>query len=579
MEANLLQLDDDLNNIERLHTFFRACHTIKGLAGFLRFDDIQELAHVVETLVDELREGKFEVKHCHVDVLFTAVDLFKDLFEVVRASLEGVTLVRPTNFAKVLKCLVNVNRSDCDFKVDPTKKLGEVLVDAGIIHPKRVETAIVKQVRGDKRKVGEILVEESVITPQTVEKVLHAQKEGRSKRSSEIIEESVRVPVRRLDHLIDSIGEAVIAQSMIAADPLINDENFEASGADRELLRLKVARAEVIMRQIQELSMSLRMVSIRSVFQKMGRLVRDLSRETGKKVDLILEGENTELDKTVIENIGDPLVHMVRNALDHGLETVEERLANNKPEQGTLKLHAFHCAGNVHIEIKDDGRGLDKAQILNKAIERGIVDGKQSLSDTEIYNLIFAPGFSTAAEVTNISGRGVGMDVVRKNIEELRGSVEISSELGRGTTFTIALPLTLAIIDGMVVSLDSERYIVPTLSIVTTVALESGMISTVAGKGEVITLRGELVRLVRLEHLFNEATTWQNSKNGVVVVLSDSTGKKVGLLVDEILEQQQVVIKNMGGSIVEVPGISGGAIMNDGTVSLIIDVAMLLRQI
>jgi two-component system chemotaxis sensor kinase CheA len=324
--------------------------------------------------------------------------------------------------------------------------------------------------------------------------------------------------------------------------------------------------------------MSLRMVGIRSTFQKMSRLVRDLARKLDKQIELCMEGEDTELDKTVVENIGDPLVHMVRNSVDHGIELPAERLKAGKPVQGRISLRAYHKAGSVFIEIEDDGKGLDRDAILRKAVSAGKAKADQSYSDAEVYQMVFLPGLSTAKTVTDVSGRGVGMDVVKKNIEALRGTVEIRSEKGIGSSFVIRLPLTLAIIQGMVVRSGRERYIVPTLSILTTVRPDEGSVHTVVGKGEVLNLRGDIVRLVRLGGIFSVATENDGSDTqGVVIVVEDAFGKKIGIVVDEILEQQQVVIKNIGGGMGQVPGITGGAVMSDGSVSLILDVGAVVK--
>ncbi|HSQ42439.1 MAG TPA: chemotaxis protein CheA, partial [Fibrobacteraceae bacterium] len=342
-------------------------------------------------------------------------------------------------------------------------------------------------------------------------------------------------------------------------------------------LRRKVARAELIMRQIQELSMSLRMVSIKGVFQKMARLVRDLSKKLEKRVDFVMEGENTELDKSVVENIGDPLVHMVRNALDHGIETAQERRDSGKPDVAKVTLRAYHNAGNVYIEIEDDGRGIDRNKVLNKAITQKLVPPNANLSDADVYQLLFLPGFSTAAKVTDVSGRGVGMDVVKKNIESLRGSVEINSELGQGSCFTIRLPLTLAIIDGMVVRVAQERFILPTLQVVEMLKPKAEQIEHVLGKGEIIRIRNEIVRVVRLDKILRIPGKRHSIEEGVILVVEDASGQRCGIATDEIMDQQQVVIKNIGGGMSEVPGISGGAIMNNGEVSLILDVSGIVR--
>jgi two-component system, chemotaxis family, sensor kinase CheA len=588
METRLLDLETDPSVEESLNAVFRACHTIKGLAGFLELGEIQKLAHAMETLMDRARHRQMILNVGHTDLLLSSADCIKDLVLGVEEMLKGGTRTLPASYNDLLRRLASpemLEPIDC-LKVAPTAKVGEILVETGMASVETVDEALALQKAGDQRKLGEILVQEQQVSTRGVGQALGAQTQAKQQAQlQQAIEESVRVPVTRLDQLIDAIGEAVIAQSMIVADSVITDITQPTSMDARDALRRKVARAELVMRQIQELSMSLRMVSVKGVFQKMARLARDLSKKMDKKMDFVMEGENTELDKTVVENIGDPLVHMVRNAIDHGLETAEERASTGKNPVARVVMRAFHKAGSVFIEIEDDGKGLDKGKIIAKAIEQKLIASHDILSDNEVWELIFRPGFSTAAKVTDVSGRGVGMDVVRRNIEALRGSVEITSTPGKGSLFTIRLPLTLAIIDGMVVRTRKERYIVPTLSIHATVKPTQEQLSTVTGKGEMLNLRGELIRLVRLAEVFGNSTgkgfvkepSGLRVSDGVVLVVEDMLGKKVGLLVDEIMDQQQVVIKNLG-AMGDVPGVTGGAIMNDGSVALILDVGGVIKS-
>jgi len=323
--------------------------------------------------------------------------------------------------------------------------------------------------------------------------------------------------------------------------------------------------------------MSLRMVPVRPVFQKMARLVRDLAKKTGRKVEFVMNGEDTELDKNVVDKIGDPLVHMVRNAVDHGLEpTAEDRVAAGKSETGRVELRAYHKGGNICIEIVDDGRGLPRDRILQKAIDRGLVKEGDQLSDRDIHNLIFEPGFSTAAEVTDISGRGVGMDVVRRNIEELRGTCDITSAPGKGSTFSIKLPLTLAIIEGMVVSCGPEHYIVPTLTVVRLIRPSNDQLNQVFDRGEMMALGDEHIPLFRLGQLFGIDSAKTDPEEAVVVVVEDE-GRKIGVLADDLLGQQSIVIKSLGESMQDTDGVAGGAIMSNGNVALILDVAGLIK--
>jgi len=376
-------------------------------------------------------------------------------------------------------------------------------------------------------------------------------------------ETSVRVRTDRLDRLIDMVGELVIAHSMLAQDPK-ND-----ASRDPDLHR-KVGHAGKIVRELQDMSMSLRMVPLRPTFQKLTRIVRDVAKKSDKQIQFVSTGDDTEIDRNMVDVIAEPLIHMVRNAADHGIEATAARLANGKSAVGTVRIAAYHSGGNVVIDLSDDGGGLDRDRILAKATQKGLVDPNKSLSDNEIYQLIFLPGFSTTENVTDISGRGVGMDVVRRNIEQLKGRIDITSERGKGTVFSIRLPLTLAITDGMIVRVGKERYIIPTVNIGLNFRPEPSQLSTVVGKGEVLLLRGDLIPMFRLHQLFNVKGAEEDPTRGLVVVLRDGISS-CGLLVDELLGQQQVVAKSLGAGVGKVPAVSGGAILGDGRVGLILD--------
>ena len=386
------------------------------------------------------------------------------------------------------------------------------------------------------------------------------------------LDSTITVSTTRLDNLVDLVGELVIAQSMIAQDPQLLEVTSQK-------LSRNLSQVNKITRDLQEGAMSLRMVTLKSTFQKMARLVRDVSAKAKKQVDFQISGEDTELDRNVVEEISDPLVHMIRNAIDHGIETPDDRGLVGKPSTGTLQLKAYHQGGSIVIEISDDGRGIAKQKILNKAIERGLVPEETTpddLSDQEIYGLLFQAGFSTAEKVTDISGRGVGMDVVKRNIEALRGKVEIDSEVGKGTTFKMMLPLTLAIIDGMVIRVGAQRYVIPTLAIVQSFQPEKELLTRVFDEGETVRVRGELLPVRRLRDIFALAEGEQDPTKGLLIVLEDNTNRSC-LLVDEIIGQQQVVIKNLGKATGNIPGVSGGAILGDGRIALILDIGSLLE--
>jgi len=381
---------------------------------------------------------------------------------------------------------------------------------------------------------------------------------------------SIRVSVEKIDELMNTVGELVITQAMLS------QLSRSLEGPAAEKFRSGLAQLERNMRELQESVMRVRMLPISFVFSRFPRMSRDLAQRLGKHIDLKLTGENTELDKTVLEKIGDPLVHLVRNSIDHGIESPEVRTAAGKSPTGTVQLDACHRGGNIAVEVSDDGGGLDKDRILAKARSRGMIGPNDVLSDEQIHDLIFLPGFSTAEKTTDVSGRGVGMDVVRRNITELGGKIEIRSERGVGSRFIITLPLTLAIVDGQSVAVGTETYIVPLISIVESLQLKAGNISRLSGRGEVFSFRGDYLPIVRLHELFGVEPRTRNLQEGLVVI-AEGDGRRVGLFVDDLLGQQQVVIKSLETNYGHVPGVSGATILGDGSVALILDLSGLIR--
>jgi len=379
---------------------------------------------------------------------------------------------------------------------------------------------------------------------------------------------TVRVEEARLDALLDAIGEMVIAESMVSA--------ATRSGAETALLDSHIERLDKMTRELQHMATSLRMVPLRATFRRMARLVRDVAAKGGKNVEFVLVGEDTEIDKDVVDRISDPLVHALRNAVDHGIETPAERRAAGKSESGRVELRAYHAGGAIHVEVEDDGRGLDAGRILKKARERGLVAEDETPEDRAVLDLVFAPGLSTAATVTDVSGRGVGMDVVRRTIEELRGRVDLRSCPGEGCTLAIRLPLTLAIIDGMALRVGEERYVLPLLSIERSVRPRPDQVFTVAGRGEMLAHDDGLVPVMRLHRHFSSPDAQTDITEGVVVIVNDN-GSRAGLFACELLGQQQTVIKPLGEGLPQQPGVAGGAVMPDGRVGLILDAAGLVR--
>jgi two-component system chemotaxis sensor kinase CheA len=446
------------------------------------------------------------------------------------------------------------------------KPLGEILVENGVVSRHTLDQALAQQ-----KKVGEILVEQKAVTPQQLEQALQEQRQQESAAQSKKSDTtSIRVDTAKIDKLINLVGELVITQSMLS------DLGSRFEMRQLPVLLERVAQLERNTREIQERVMGIRMLPIGTAFSRFPRLVRDLSAKAGKKIQLVLSGEETELDKTVIESIGDPLTHLVRNSADHGLEPPEERLDNNKPEVGTIRLNAFHEGGNICITVEDDGRGLNRDKIVAKAVKQGMISENDKLTDDQIWPLIFRPGFSTAEKITDVSGRGVGMDVVKRNIESLGGTVSIKTATRKGTTFTLKLPLTLAIIEGMTVRVGKETYIVPLLSILESIQPKEGSVKTIVGKGELMNVRGTYLPLIRLYDVFSLQPEYTVPTEAILLIL-ETEGERVAVMVDEILGQQQVVIKSMEQNFRKVEGIAGATILGDGTVGFILDVRGLLE--
>ncbi len=449
------------------------------------------------------------------------------------------------------------------------KPLGEILVETGIVSRETLDHALAQQ-----KRVGQILVEQHAVTPQQIEQALQKQKQKQQESAAQFKKTdtaSIRVDTDKIDKLINLVGELVITQSMLS------DLGARFEITQMPLLLERMAQLENNTREIQERVMGIRMLPIGTAFSRFPRLVRDLSAKAGKKIQLVLSGEETELDKTVIESIGDPLTHLVRNSADHGLEMPEERLDNNKPELGTIRLNAFHSGGSICVTVEDDGRGLNRDKILAKAIKQGLIAEHEKLSDDQIWPLIFKPGFSTAEKVTDVSGRGVGMDVVKRNIEGLGGAVSIKTALGKGTIFTLKLPLTLAIIEGMTVRVGKETYIVPLLSILESIRPKTGAIKTVVGKGELLDVRNTYLPMMRLYDVFSLQPEFIDPTKAILLIL-ETEGEQVAVMVDEILGQQQVVIKSMEQNFRKIDGIAGATILGDGTVGFILDVRGLIEM-
>jgi two-component system chemotaxis sensor kinase CheA len=551
-EAALLVLEERPSDGAAVDTVFRAFHTVKGVAGMMGMSAVAQLAHHAESLLARIRDGEISCTGKNANLALRSVDMLKATVAAVGELLSGHASELPPGYAELMNALIDV------------------------AHGGGAPTPSSKS----RPEVSRPLPSPLSSTPEppppaNPRPAPQAQEEGSSKwveadtRVGSTSETSVRVRTDRLDRLIDMVGELVIAHSMLGEHQQANQQR------DPELHK-RVTQANKIVRELQDLSMTLRMVPLRATFQKLTRIVRDVAKKSGKSIHFSSAGDDTEIDRNMVDVIAEPLVHMVRNAADHGIEPPEVRKAAGKHETGNVFLSAYHSAGNVVIDLSDDGGGLNPERILAKAVQKGLVDSSKSLTEQEIFQLIFLPGFSTTEQVTDISGRGVGMDVVRRNIESLKGHVEINSVPGKGTSFSIRLPLTLAITDGMLVRVGSERYIIPTLNIAINFRPEASQLSSVSGRGEMILLRGEVIPLFRLHTIFGVSDAVEDPTKGLVVVLKNGP-TTCGLLVDELLGQQQVVAKSLGAAVGRVEAVSGGAVLGDGRVGLILDPANLMQ--
>jgi two-component system chemotaxis sensor kinase CheA len=554
IEVHLIVLEQDPSNMEIINDIFRPFHTIKGVSGFLGLTKINRLAHATENLLDAARSGAFLINAPATNAILESVDTLKHLIAGVKQGIEN-----------------RVRQADDDIDVDVLLEklqhltlalargnkapLGEILVKKGVVDQEIIEQSLkIQQTRPDL-KIGEILVAEKKASPNEIAAALTDQKNSNRKADAQ-----VKVSTQKLDDLVDYAGELVIAQSMLkqktSHDPSLNQS---------------VAHLGQIVSNMQAIAMSLRMIPIKATFMKMVRLVRDLSQKTGKEVSLQMKGEETEIDRNVVEALYEPMVHMIRNSVDHGIEPESERHEKNKPARGSVILRAYHKGGFIIIEIEDDGRGLDQDRIREKAVGAGLIPKNAKLTEAQIYDLILQPGFSTAEKITDVSGRGVGMDVVKAGIEKFRGRLNIESLKDKGTKFTISLPLTLAIIDGMLVRVGDQRYVIPTTAVQRAFKPVKEACFTVERKGEMVKEKDHLIPLIRLNELYGKKKSLQPVWESLVIVV-ESEGEERALLIDELLGKDEYVIKSLGPNLEGIKGFAGGAILSDGRVGLILDV-------
>ncbi|AEG00557.1 chemotaxis protein CheA [Methylomonas methanica] len=659
MESGLLNLDMGDVNVDEINTIFRAAHSIKGGSGTFGFTSVSDFTHVMETLLDEMRDGRRRVTQPAVNVLLGSVDCLREMLQAIQAggeiddgsvsahkqsldselnnhSAANTDQIVPSEkalesaerepeitgwsiaFSPHLHMLKTGNEPVRMFR--ELSSLGDLTVTADLqgvpdlyeLDPEECHLSwkldlvgnvsvaeideifdwveddcdLAKQARlvfppdfGEQNYdagVSDQLVAGAIdagpgpgpAEPELAVKLKESKNDDSkaAKGSS-----SIRVDTSKIDTLINMVGELVITQSMLS----LVGEHFELSKLDQ--LKNGLSQLERHTRELQESVMNIRMLPISFVFSRFPRLAHDISSKLGKKIELKLVGEHTEVDKTVVELLSDPLVHLVRNSLDHGIEMPDVRLAAGKPETGTVTLEAYHRGGNIVIEVCDDGKGLDKEKLRAKAIEKGLIEPDVILTDKQTYELIFMPGFSTAEKLTDISGRGVGMDVVRRNIQALGGNIEIISTLGKGSTISIHLPLTLAILDGQSIAVGDETYIVPLGSIIESLNIKEDRLNRVVGKGETFLLRDQYLPIIRMHEIFNVASAKHTKLTEGLLVVVEGQGVRCGLFVDDLLGQQQVVIKSLEANYRRVEGVSGATILGDGSVALILDIPGLVR--
>lgn len=601
LDRDLVTLESDPTNRDTLASIFRTIHTIKGTCGFLGFSKLEAVAHVGENLLSRLRDGLLTVDPEITSALLATVDAVRRMLGAIeateaegdgdysalvadlarlaepRAAVAAAPATKPR--ARRRRAATPDGGGGAGAKAKPgavsvvkthgPPRLGEILVSEGAISADDLTLASQEQALGDPRRIGEILVDHGSAVPKEVHEALAAQTEHRGGGSGAVADASIRVDVGLLDKLMNLVGELVLARNQIMQLTTTREDTSLVGPSQR---------LNLITTELQEGVMKTRMQPIGNVWNKFPRVVRDLALACGKQVRLDLEGADTELDKTIIEAIKDPLTHLVRNSVDHGVEAPEARTAAGKAATGRLLLRAFHEGGQVNIEIVDDGGGIDGAKVRAKAVERGLVTREQAerMSEREAQGLIFLPGFSTADKVSNISGRGVGMDVVKTNIEKIGGSVDVSSQPGAGTTFRIKIPLTLAIIPALIATVAGDRYAIPQVSLLELVRLDGDQVRTgieMIHGVPVYRLRGNLLPLVYLRHELGIAPASAEPGEAVNIVVLQADGRPFGLVVEGISDSAEIVVKPLARQLKSVSAFSGATIMGDGRVALILDVA------
>ena len=604
LDQNLVELESNPDNLELLNSIFRVAHTIKGSSSFLNFDVLTGLTHHMEDVLNKARHGEVKLSHEVMDVVLESIDMMKSLLHAIRDNGNDTSIgIDITDICRHLDIISNgdeVSAPVAPAQMDPVETpMDEDNVDYSKLSDKEVEEEIERLLKMRKEEDRQRKSQATVSTPVSTNAASSVQEDKNEeeepkvaaasvkraapesstpakKDASSSMEQTIRVEVKRLDHLMNLIGELVLGKNRLLKIYDDVEERYEGEKFLEELNQV-VSSISLVTTDLQIAVMKTRMLPIAKVFNKFPRMVRDLSRELGKQIELEISGEETELDKSIVEEIGDPLVHIIRNSCDHGIEDVATRRAKGKPETGLIQLKAYNEGNNIVIEITDDGKGLDPDLLRSKAIEKGMITEREAdgMSDKEAYALIFKPSLSTAKVVTNVSGRGVGMDVVKTNIEKLNGIIDVDSELGHGTVIRLKIPLTLAIIQALLVGAQEEYYAIPLASVLETVRIPLDEIYTIEGKN-VLRLRDEVLSLVRLSDIFGVKQVYEGGEHTYVVVIGLAESK-LGVVVDTLVGQEEIVIKSLGDYLQGIEGIAGATIRGDGRVTLIVDVAALMN--
>ncbi|MGL2909328.1 chemotaxis histidine kinase/response regulator CheAY2 [Helicobacter pylori] len=617
LDQDLVELEHNPEDLDLLNRIFRVAHTIKGSSSFLNLNILTHLTHNMEDVLNRARKGEIKITPDIMDVVLRSIDLMKTLLVTIRDTGSDTNNGKENEIEEAVKQLQAITSQNLEgaketsgAKEAPKEEAKEEIkanktptaenpasdnpladepdLDYANMSAEEVEAEIErllnKRQEADKERRAQKKQEakqeatptkETPKAPKTETKAKAKADTEENKAPSIGVEQTVRVDVRRLDHLMNLIGELVLGKNRLIRIYGDVEERYDGEKFLEELNQV-VSSISAVTTDLQLAVMKTRMQPVGKVFNKFPRMVRDLSRELGKSIELIIEGEETELDKSIVEEIGDPLIHIIRNSCDHGIEPLEERRRLNKPETGKVQLSAYNEGNHIVIKISDDGKGLDPVMLKEKAIEKGVISERdaESMSDREAFNLIFKPGFSTAKVVSNVSGRGVGMDVVKTNIEKLNGIIEIDSEVGVGTTQKLKIPLTLAIIQALLVGVQEEYYAIPLSSVLETVRISQDEIYTVDGKS-VLRLRDEVLSLVRLSDIFKVDAILE-SNSDVYVVIIGLADQKIGVIVDYLIGQEEVVIKSLGYYLKNTKGIAGATVRGDGKITLIVDVGAMM---